>query len=531
MKKLLAILLTLSLLLCAMSALADAIPDGLAGEWRGTGTPKNGGPSIDLSARINADGSGEYTFIQDDYTESYPFTISSDESAFSVDIPADNTLGISACGGTWTLEAGVLKLDITTTFASGGSFSYTAECEKADVPAATPAPEEATASKLLSPSVGDVVTFGHYEQDNDESNGPEEIEWIVLRIKNGGATLISRYALDAMAFSEDEERPTWDVCTLRDWLNGPFIDAAFTSEEQALLKTVEVPAEASPPITGFSQVDPGQATEDRVYLLGYTESELWFESTEARYCQATDYAVARGAFVNDGTGGTWWHLRSPGREAGCCAGVDVSGYTSNYGKNNSNVDAIRPVITLTVDSPDSPEITPTPTPSPSPSPTPLPEDLAALNALRGEAVDRGGEPIENAHCDGDVFVAFYNSSAENAVPQKLTVDSDDEWEFPREYRAESYETARWTALIFPTYETVGYYGSGLYGPANRTHTWLALSDVQTGTLYVEKIAVEEPPESIEVQTINGMPIRAGASGRYRGVEAIARLTELVEAAR
>ena len=107
-----------------------AISDELVGQWRGTGMPKGGGPAIDLTARIDADGTGEYTFDQSDYHESYPFTISSDDSTFSVDIPADNALSISACGGSWALEGGVLKLDITTTFAFGGSYSYTAECEK-----------------------------------------------------------------------------------------------------------------------------------------------------------------------------------------------------------------------------------------------------------------------------------------------------------------------------------------------------------------------------------------------------------------
>ena len=110
----------------------EAVPEALVGEWKGTGTPKNGGPSIDLSARIEADGRGEYTFIQDDYTESYPFAISSGGNAFSVDIPEDNYLGIARCEGTWALEDGVLKLDITTTFASGGSYSYTAECKKVE---------------------------------------------------------------------------------------------------------------------------------------------------------------------------------------------------------------------------------------------------------------------------------------------------------------------------------------------------------------------------------------------------------------
>ena len=37
------------------------IPDELVGQWQGTGAPKNGGPSIDLTATINADGTGEYT--------------------------------------------------------------------------------------------------------------------------------------------------------------------------------------------------------------------------------------------------------------------------------------------------------------------------------------------------------------------------------------------------------------------------------------------------------------------------------------
>lgn len=386
--------------------------------------------------------------------------------------------------------------------------------------APTPAPE------LLSPLVGDIITFGHYEQDNDGSDGAEDIEWIVLRIKDGCATLISKYALDAMAFSEDEYRPTWDVCTLRDWLNGVFIVTAFTEEERARLMFADVPAAPNPDHT---ELDPGKDTRDRVYLLGCTESELWFESDQARYCQATDYAVTRGAFVNEDTGGTWWHLRSPGREAGCCAGVDVSGKTSAYGSNNSETQGIRPVITLAVDSPDSPEITAAPSLSPNPSPTPVPDDLAALNALHVQAMNAGGEPIKDAVCDGDVIVAHYTTSGEDAIPRKLTADSEDDWNFPREYRAADYASARWAALIYPTFENVGFYGQ--YGPANRTITWLALADLQTGKLYREKIATEEPPKTIEVQTFNGIPIRSGASGEYRDEDAFARLTELVEAAR
>lgn len=164
-----------------------------------------------------------------------------------------------------------------------------------------------------------------------------------------------------------------------------------------------------------------------------------------------------------------------------------------------------------------------------PTPTPLPEDLAALNALHIQAINGSGEAIQNAAIDGDVIVAYYTSSGEEAIPRKLTAASEDEWPFPREYRAADYSTARWAALIYPVYVNVGFYGQ--YGPANRTNTWLVLADLETGKLYKEKIATEDPPRTIEVQTINGIPLRNGASGEYHSDDAFARLTELVEAAR
>ena len=111
-------------------ATKTTIPEELVGEWRGKGKPKNGGTSIDLSITVKADGTGEYTFDQGDYHESYPFTITNDDSRFSVDIPATSQLG--SVNGSWSLEEGVLKLDITSTFTRGGSYSYTAECKKAD---------------------------------------------------------------------------------------------------------------------------------------------------------------------------------------------------------------------------------------------------------------------------------------------------------------------------------------------------------------------------------------------------------------
>ena len=105
-----------------------AIPEELVGDWQGVGKPKNGGPSIDLTIHVEEDGTGKYMFDQAGYHESYPFTLSRDGKRFSVDVPATSQLG--SVDGTWEVEDDVLKLDITSTFTSGGSYSYNAECKR-----------------------------------------------------------------------------------------------------------------------------------------------------------------------------------------------------------------------------------------------------------------------------------------------------------------------------------------------------------------------------------------------------------------
>lgn len=47
---------------------------------------------------------------------------------------------------------------------------------------------------------GTVVTYGRYEQDNDDTNGAEPIEWIVLATEDKNVLLISRYGLDTQEY-------------------------------------------------------------------------------------------------------------------------------------------------------------------------------------------------------------------------------------------------------------------------------------------------------------------------------------------
>ena len=197
--------------------------------------------------------------------------------------------------------------------------------------------------KLKNANVGSYVTFGAYEQDNNNSNGKEDVEWLVLAKEGNKVLVISKYALDCQQYNTSQTGVTWETCSLRKWLNGTFINNAFSAEEQAMIPTVTVSADKNPDYS----TDPGIATQDKVFLLSITEANQYFTSYEARKCVPTDYAIAQGAFV---FGTCWWWLRSPGYNQSCAAAVTSAGDVDGGGcfvDNDS--DAVRPALWITVD--------------------------------------------------------------------------------------------------------------------------------------------------------------------------------------
>lgn len=195
--------------------------------------------------------------------------------------------------------------------------------------------------KVKVANVGDYVFFGAYEQDNNTSNGKEDVEWLVLEIKDGKALVISKYALDCKSYNTSFTDVTWETCTLRKWLNNDFINAAFSADEKAMIPTVTVSADKNP---NYS-TNPGNATQDQVFLLSITEVNKYFSSDSARQCKPTDCAVANGAYVNSSNGKCWWWLRSPGRNQFWAANVGRVGYVHEYGTHVSTADiAVRPAL-------------------------------------------------------------------------------------------------------------------------------------------------------------------------------------------
>ena len=201
--------------------------------------------------------------------------------------------------------------------------------------------------------VGDIIKFGHYEQDGNTANGKEEIEWQVLKVESDRVLVVSKYCLDCKPYNTEYTDVTWETCTLRKWLNNDFKNAAFTSAEQAKIPTVNI-ANKNNPKWGTAG---GNNTNDQIFCLSLEEMESYFGSyswydSEYMYgynqnliCDATQYAINNGAYVYTitesdynsylkdkgyssdviGRRGAWWWLRSPGGISSCACFVGSYG--------------------------------------------------------------------------------------------------------------------------------------------------------------------------------------------------------------
>ncbi|MBE5803825.1 MAG: hypothetical protein E7316_04865 [Clostridiales bacterium] len=186
--------------------------------------------------------------------------------------------------------------------------------------------------------IGDYLSFGSYEQDNDLFNGKEPIEWLILKSNGSEVLLISRYALDCHRFDGYGESVNWQYSELRQWLNTDFFNAAFSAEEQAAIVQSTV----------FSNA--GEPTTDAVFLMSKEDSLTWFDSNAARTAVATAFARAQGV-PDKGAGKCWYWLRDRGAKAGRASYINSSGLVCG-GEGGISADtktgAIRPLVWVSI---------------------------------------------------------------------------------------------------------------------------------------------------------------------------------------
>ncbi len=174
---------------------------------------------------------------------------------------------------------------------------------------------------------GDIIEFGKYEQDNKESNGKEDIEWIVLAREGNKVLVLSRYALACKPYNNKKADVTWETCSLRKWLNEDFFESAFDEEDKSCIVKTNVTADKNPEY----ETSQGNPTTDNVFLLSIAEFNKYFTSTKNVSCDGTLFCQAQDKETN-ATTFVWW-LRTTGfspKHALCityyCGDTPVSNY-------------------------------------------------------------------------------------------------------------------------------------------------------------------------------------------------------------
>lgn len=182
--------------------------------------------------------------------------------------------------------------------------------------------------QLKGAEVGETFTFGTYEQDGNTSNGAEEVEWILLAKEDGKALVLSKYALDCVAYNSEFASSSWETCTLRTWINDDFYNSTFTDVEKKAIATTTVTADANP----MFSTDPGQPTQDPMFLLSVSEAEKYITDRDIMKCEPTKYATYGQIETDENNGYCKWWLRSPGLNPSDATAVGSWGFI--YGQGN-----------------------------------------------------------------------------------------------------------------------------------------------------------------------------------------------------
>lgn len=196
--------------------------------------------------------------------------------------------------------------------------------------------------QLVAANIGDKVTFGTYEQDNDTSNGKEDIEWLVLAKEDDRILVISDKALDCQPYNTAAISTTWENCSLRKWMNSTFLNDAFSVEDQAHIKITNISADENPNYNTNS----GNATTDKIFLLSINEVKEYFDSDRTRQCAPTEYTIANK--VKGDTVCSWW-LRTSGHFQDYTASVSRDGSVDYSGTGvHLNHTGVRPAMWIDI---------------------------------------------------------------------------------------------------------------------------------------------------------------------------------------
>lgn len=209
----------------------------------------------------------------------------------------------------------------------------------------------------------------------------EPVKWRVLKVEDDKLLLLADEALDLFGMDITYASSTWDLSSMRSWLNGKdatqnrsgkdftdnnFIGAAFSKEEQTYIANSKVDNKLGMYCCMDSSIkDPGKNTMDKLFLLAdfevygtETAKSYGFDGSfvvydEARRCQGSDYVSAKGlsVYTESGYEGnvSWW-LRTQGKSSSYVPNVKEYGYVDVNGVTGGC--GVRPAMYLKLDNND-----------------------------------------------------------------------------------------------------------------------------------------------------------------------------------
>lgn len=204
--------------------------------------------------------------------------------------------------------------------------------------------------------VGDVISFGAYEQDADFFNGKEALEWIVLSKNGNEMELITKDVIESLPWDLGDV-VKWEDCKLRKWLNGSFYENAFNKQEKSLIKSKTI----SNKNNSRYKTNCGYNTNDKVYILSeydMVNSNYGFETSYdigsvKRRSAPSQYIISKGVWqsdflTEDGEGATGYWLRTLGDGELDAEYVNHYGSVDLLGMRTYNNVGIRPVIVISI---------------------------------------------------------------------------------------------------------------------------------------------------------------------------------------
>lgn len=154
------------------------------------------------------------------------------------------------------------------------------------------------------------------------------MDWRVLDIQDGRILLGKDHALGSTPFHKTaDENITWADCSARTWLNTDFLTENFYEEEIARVLDTTVEATPNP---DYPDVDPGQDTTDKIFLMSIDEVKKYYYQLHPTE--------------------TWWWLRTPGAHEGTMAFVNRDKEVMSYGYEVTNADiTIKPAMWVSIE--------------------------------------------------------------------------------------------------------------------------------------------------------------------------------------